>query len=113
MKLFGRKINMRTVKTFGRKLGHTADIIGRKTLNTIDKLAPVASIIATASGHPEIAEGIDAGQSTAHALDKGIRAGVAVATAKKSNLDNRLIEFGDTADNVAQEVNKTNALLRQ
>jgi hypothetical protein len=113
VKLFGRKISNGNLKTLGRKIGNTANTIGRKTLNTIDKIAPIAAITATALGHPEIGAAITAGQGLAHATDHTVRAGVAVGTSNKANLDKRLVTFGDSVNNTADQGRETHALLRQ
>jgi hypothetical protein len=112
VKIFGRKIAKGNMKTLGRKIGNTANTIGRKILNTIDKAAPLASLTATALGHPEIGVGITAAQGLAHAADHTVKAGVAVAGSNKANLDKRLVTFGDSADNTAQQGRDTHALLR-
>lgn len=113
MKIFGLKVSKGNSKTFGRKVGRTLNVIGRKTINTIDKVAPIASLVATAAGHPEIGAGIMEGQALAHSADRAIRAGVGVATAKKGNLDKRMVTFGDELDNAKADAQHTNALLRQ
>ena len=113
VKIFGRKVFAGNAKTLGRKIGNTANIIGRKVINTIDKVAPIASTIALAAGHPEIASAITSGQQTAHTLDKAIRTGINVATAKKDNLNKSLITFGDNVDEFKDSAKQTNDLLRR
>ena len=109
VKIFGKKITEKGMKRFAYKVGREANVIGRKTLNTIDKVAPMAAIVATAAGHPEIAAAIGGAQALAHAGDKAIRSGVAVATAKKGGVDNALVNFGEDVNAVKRDA----ALLRQ
>ena len=113
MKIFGRKISNGNSKTFGRKVGNTFNTIGRKTINTIDKVAPMAAMIATASGHPEIGAGIMGGQVAAHSIDRAIRAGVSAGTSNKSNLDKRMVTFGNELETASADTQHVNALLRQ
>jgi hypothetical protein len=113
VKLFGRKISNGNLKTLGRKIGNTANTIGRKTLNTIDKVAPLAALTATALGHPEVGIAISSAQGLAHGVDHTARAGVAVATSNKANLDKRLVTFGDSVNATVDQGKETNALLRQ
>jgi hypothetical protein len=113
VKLFGRKISNGNMKTLGRKIGNTANTIGRKTLNTIDKVAPMAALAAAALGHPEIGIGIASAQGLAHGIDHTARSGVAVATSNKANLNNKLINFGDSVNDTADQGRETHALLRQ
>jgi hypothetical protein len=113
MKILGLKVSKGNSKTFGRKLGNTVNTIGRKALNTIGKAAPIASLLATAAGHPEIGVAITAGQAAAHSGDRAIRSGVAVATSNKANLDKRVATFGNDLDYAKADAQHTNALLRQ
>jgi uncharacterized protein (DUF697 family) len=113
VKIFGRKISKGNLKTLGRKIGRTANVVGRKALNTIDKAAPIAALTATALGHPEIGAAITAGQGLAHATDHTVRAGVSVAGSKKANLNKRLVTFGDSVNETADQGRETHALLRQ
>ena len=98
VKIFGRRISRGIIQRLGRRIGHKADVIGRKTLNTIDKIAPIASTLALISGNPEIAEAISNGQEASHLISDSTRAGVALATAKKANVGKRAVEFGDSAE---------------
>jgi hypothetical protein len=113
MKIFGRKVHKTNLKKLGRKIGHVANVVGRKTLNTIDKAAPIASVAALALGQPEIAAAISAGQGLAHATDGAVRSGVAAGTANKANRDKRLVEFGDNVESLRSQGNDTHALLRR
>ena len=109
-KIFGRKISGGSIKRLGLKVGNNLSVFGRKAVNTVDRVAPIASLIATAAGHPEIGAAITGGQAAIHSGDKAIRAGVAVAGAKKENLNKRLASFGEAVEDTKEKVNP---LLRQ
>ncbi len=109
MKILGKKVNERGLKRLGAKVAKRADVIGRKTINTIDKVAPMASMIALAAGHPEIAGAIGAGQALAHSSDTAIRSGVKVANSNKTNRADSLVSFGENVDNVKRDAD----ILRQ
>lgn len=76
VKLFGRRISHGNIQRLGRKIGHKSDVIGRKALNTVDKVAPIASTLALLAGQPEIAAAINKGQEGAHQVNDSIRGGI-------------------------------------
>lgn len=110
MKVFGKKLNAQNMNTFGKKVGSNANIIGRKVLGSVDRIAPLASIGAVALGQPEIAMAIEGGQILAHNADAIGRTGVKALTGKKSNFEKHRIAFGE---NVEAMKDTTNALLRK
>ena len=109
MKIFGRKTGKHQLTKFARKIGHKADVIGRKTLHTIDKLAPIAEIALTSAGHPELAAGVAGIAQGAHLADSAIRSGVRVAAGKQANIGANSVRFGE--DVAALKEHKNNLLL--
>jgi len=110
MKILGMKNPLRT--KLGYKIGAIADKVGRKALSTIDTVAPAAALM-----FPEFAPAIFAGQAAAHAGDKAIRSGVAVANPKRgeSSVGNA-IQFGKDVETSRQQnerLKKQTQLLRQ
>ena len=103
MKILGQKVNERGLKRLGAKVAKSADVIGRKTINTLDKVAPMASMIALAAGHPELAAAIGAGQALAHSSDTAIRSGVKVANSNNANRADSIVAFGENVDNVKRD----------
>ncbi len=103
MKILGQKLNERGLKRLGAKVAKRADVIGRKTINTIDKVAPMAAMVALAAGHPEIASAITAGQALAHSSDTAVRSGVKVANSNNANRADSLVAFGENVDNVKRD----------
>lgn len=110
MRIFGQKVNSGSVRNFGKKLGTNANIIGRKVLGTIDRLTPIASMVASATGHPEIGLAIEGGQILAHNADRIARTGVDAMTTKQKNFENKKLAFGDSVEATRDT---TNALLRR
>jgi hypothetical protein len=124
VRIFGRRISHGNIQRLGRKVGHKADVIGRKTLNTIDKVAPLAATVALAAGHPEIAQAINSAQGVAHSINDSTRSGISALSAKQKNAPLRQEQFansvGNTKKQIAQFGNDVqtvkehrNALLRQ
>jgi hypothetical protein len=124
VRIFGRRISHGNIQRLGRKVGHKADVIGRKTLNTIDKVAPLASTLALLSGNPAIAQAITSAQGSAHTINDATRSGISALTAKQKNVPMRQEQFANSAGiakkQIAQFGNDVqtvkehrNALLRQ
>lgn len=79
---FGRKLGIKNVNDFGKKLS----TFERKAVNTLDKVAPLAAIVASAAtGNPEAGQSIlnanqniqqlhKSGRATARDLDRAIGA---------------------------------------
>jgi hypothetical protein len=110
VKVFGRKSVLN--KKLGFKVGHVADVIGKRALGAIDIAAPVLS-----AALPQYAPAIMAGQAAAHSADKSIRSGVSVANPRKgeSRVGN-VIQFGkdvESAQRDQERLKKQTALLRQ
>lgn len=126
VKLFGRRISHGNIHRLGRKIGHKAHVFGRKTLNTIDKVAPIASTAALLLGQPEIAAAINQGQESAHTVNDSIRSSVNTLTESgkpqrgsarkpgytRENKNGKIgkVQFGDA--NVSAHEQRRNALLR-
>ena len=113
MRIFGKKITGHDIKAFGRKFGNNASVFGRKLVNTVDKLAPLAQVIATTAGRPDIAASIGGFQGAVHTGDIATRAGIAAATSKRDGYDNKVINFGEKLNEFKQQANQTNDLLQQ
>ena len=110
MRVFGRKVTGNDVKAFGRKIADNASVFGRKLVNTVDKIAPLAQVISTVTGHPEIAMGIAGIQGAVHAGDSATRAGVGALTNRKGNFNEKVVNFGEKLGEFKQQ---TNDLLQQ
>lgn len=110
MRILGQKVSGNSIRNFGKKVMNNASVIGRKFVNTVDKLAPLASIAATAAGHPEVGMAIQSGQALVHGIDDSVRAGVTAVNSKQQDYDKNLVNFGESIDNLKE---KSNALLRQ
>lgn len=66
---FGKKFNSQNIQDFGKKLS----TIERKTVNTIDEVAPIASLLATVAGRPDIAEAITTGNDNLQQTHRDVR----------------------------------------
>lgn len=106
-RIFGMKVG--NINHFGKKVVHGLNVVGRKTLNTIDKVAPIASTVAMVAGRPDIADAINQGQDTAHKVDGAVRAGAKVLGGKQRDIGKNMIEFGEKANEFKE---KRNDLLR-
>jgi hypothetical protein len=119
VKIFGRRISHGNIQHLGRKIGHKADVIGRKALNTVDKVAPIASTLALLAGQPGIASAINQGLEGAHQVNDTVRGGIKEASrlnhksVVQQNMNGNMqktptVSFGDEAPHLQ----RVHALLR-
>lgn len=107
---FGRKIASVDVKDFGKKLS----TFERKAVNTIDKVAPVLALGATALGHPEIGAAITSGNESIQQIHKSGRAAIKdlsdIAKAKRGSEEEKqaTIQFGNNLTQLKNTINPVN-----
>lgn len=110
MKIFGQKVKPKDVKTFGTKLSKNLSVFGRKVVNSVDKIAPIAATVAMAAGHPEVGLAIEGGQILAHSVNNAVQSGHKVLSGKQADVNNNMVTFGEDV-NMTKDV--VNNLLRR
>lgn len=115
MSPFGRKIQ-KSFNSFGRKLGVKNDFgkklstFERKAVNTLDKVAPLAAIVASAAtGNPEAGQSILSANESIQNIHKSGRAAArdldtALRARRKEEQRQANIQFGNTVGRVRDDI---------
>lgn len=103
---FGRKLGVKNANEFGKKLSS----LERKAINTLDKVTPLAAIVASAAtGNPEAGQSILSANESIQQLHKSGRAAArdldrAIGARRGEEQRQANIQFGNSVGRVRDDI---------